>query len=491
MANIIVLPKYCRIDLEDDTSFLQKLDKHLSFKYVGVEFNPLYKRHLWDGIERLLSKKLEFLSGLLDRVKEFYTINNKQFNVIDLRPKFVIDKEIDLTDKLNKLGITPYDYQLEAVEYALKYDRLIFKHATGSGKSITSALITAKLNKSTIIYVISKDLLHQFHQLYSKLFDEEIGIIGDGLCNIQRITIMTVQTAGRALGMNKADILIDDNENEKFDKSNIEKIINYIKTVKIHQVDECHCAASKTIKKIYKAINPEKLLGYSGTPVRDDGADLLITGILGNVIYEVSASELIRRGILAKPYIKFNYVKGNAHFTETYPTVYSNHIVNNNYRNTLIMKETKKLLDLNYSVLVLFKTINHGKILHSLFEQNKIACEFLTGNDSSKKREEVKQKLLTKEANCLLASTIYDIGIDVSILSALVLAGAGKSSIKTLQRIGRVLRDGKNKPYAAVVEFIDDIRYLKGHSLIRKSLYETEPEFEIRFPEISKYKNKL
>jgi hypothetical protein len=74
--------------------------------------------------------------------------------------------------------------------------------ATGSGKMATAALIIASFNKSTIFYVIGKDLLHQSHKMLSKVFDQKIGIVGDGLCDIQDINVVSVWTLGHALGMN-------------------------------------------------------------------------------------------------------------------------------------------------------------------------------------------------------------------------------------------------------------------------------------------------
>lgn len=484
MTTILVGPKYCKIQDENDTDFLSKLDKHLSFKYIGAEYTPAYKMFHWDGKEYLLSKKLTFMTGLLDYVKEFYNSNNKQLDIIDKRLPFVIGKEIDISNNLKKLNIVPYDYQNKSVELSLLNDRMIFKHATGSGKTLSIAMITAKLGLPTMIEVVSKDLLYQFHEFFSQVFDEKIGIVGDGLCDIQNITIASIQTLGRCLGMKKNEILLDEDAGkEEFEESNTAKILNYIKKVKVHHFDECHICAAKTIRNIYKAIEPEKIFGWSGTPVRDDGAQLLINSILGFNIDEVSASDLIKRGILAKPFIKFIYVKGHCHYKDNYPTVYNQHVVDNNYRNELIVKETNTLIAKGYQVLILFKTIKHGKKLFEMFDDRNIHCEFLTGNDTAKVRAKAKDNLLNKKSNLIIASQIYDLGVDIKTLNALVLTGSGKSLTKTLQRIGRVIRcAGEDKQFTAIIDLWDDVKYLKKHSLSRLEIYKTEPEFVIKIP---------
>lgn len=483
MSKIITDIKFSKIEGENDVDFLLKLHNYLSFKVEGAEFSPAFKNHVWDGKEYLLSKKLAFYTGLVDYVKDFYISNNKEFEVVDITKPIVENKALDITIALKKLGITPYDYQLESVRQAEEHNRMIYKHATGSGKSLSAALITAYFNKTTAIYVIGKELLYQFHELFGKLFDQEIGIIGDGNCVIKPVSIVSVWSVGTALGLKKSEIFnTDEVLDEDYDENSKENIIKYISSAKIHMFDECHICAAKTIRSIYKIINPERLYGFSGTPTRGTEEDMILTGIFGNHKHIITASELIKRKILAKPHIKFLHVKGSAHFTDPYTKVYNENVVNATHRNLLITTTTKDLISKGFQVLVLFKQIKHGNILYELFEQNGIECEFLTGKDNKEHRAEVKEKLLAKKSMCVLASMVYDIGVDIPTLTALVLCGSGKSSVKTLQRIGRVIRDGKNKKLVAVVDLWDDCKYLKKHAKIRKELYETESEFEIYMP---------
>jgi hypothetical protein len=75
-------------------------------------------------------------------------------------------------------------------------------------------------------------------------------------------------------------------------------------------------------------------------------------------------------------------------------------------------------------------------------------------------------------------NTIADEGLDVPTLSALILAGGGKSSIKAKQRVGRVIRLGS--PYAYVFDFHDVGKHTKRHSESRIRILEQEPEFEVK-----------
>lgn len=344
-----------------------------------------------------------------------------------------------------------------------------------------AAMMAAKFNKPTIIYVIGLDLLQQFYDLFSQIFDEKIGWIGNGICDIQKITIASVWSLGAALELKNNILIDDDNVEEEVSPSRRDKakILNYLSEAKIHIIDECHACTCETLQSIHKYINPERIYGLSGTPYRDDGSDLLINSMLGEIIENISASELIAKGVLAQPIIKFINVPFQPHNSSVYKQVYKEYIVDNEIRNQIIVDQTKKLIDKGYKPLVLFQTINHGKYLFEEFKKANMRCDLLHGNDSLDKRNEIKKKLDDDEIDCIIASTIFDIGLNLPKLSGLVLAGGGKSKVRILQRIGRVIRmiDGKSK--AAIVDFMDNARYLDKHSKIRYETYLSEPGFKI------------
>jgi superfamily II DNA or RNA helicase len=480
--------KYAQITI--DPKLFNKLRTFLSYKTEGIEFTPAF-RNGWNGITYLLDKNGNFLLGLLDKVKEFLNNNEIEFSIVDNRKEIVSYPPIDLSKRLEELGMVPRDYQERIVQAAINSRKGIIRACTGSGKSVCTALVAAHFNKPTIIYVIGLDLLQQFHDLYSKLFDEPIGFIGNGRCEIHRINIASIWTIAAALrdkSTKKATpVTLDDDELQKeIAPSEIQSqnIIKMLKETKLNIFDESHVCTTNTIAAILKKIDPENIYGFSGTPFRDDGADFLINGILGEQIVNVSASELIEKGFLAQPLIKFTRVPKTyiGSGGDTYPTVYKEYIVQNEIRNKIIFNEVKSLLSKNYQTLVLFKNLAHGKILKEMFEDSNIPFEYLSGKDSLKDRSEAKDNLINKRSNLILASTVLDIGVDIPTLSALVLAGGGKSSIRTLQRIGRVIRKFPGKKFAAIVDFFDDVRFLKKHSKKRHRIYSSETGFKLLIP---------
>jgi len=476
--------KHGQIKLSNQLLF-NRLRRTLSYKTAGVEYTPAYKNG-WDGINYLLAKNGTFLSGLLNKVTHFLHTNKIDYQLVDKRQTVVKNQPVDLSTKLNQHGFVTRVYQQRIVDTAVQNNKGIVRACTGSGKTLCTALITAQLNKPTNIYVIGIDLLQQFYDLFTSLFDEPIGFIGNGICNIHRINIVSIWSVSSALKL-KHSIVTDDELEEKETaptQTQSEQIVQMLQNAKVHIFDESHVVTTDTIKNIFAKIDPEHIYGFSGTPFRDDGSDLLINGILGEQIVNVPASELIAETHLAQPIIKFVRIPKTYIGTGTsnYQTVYKEYISENIIRNNIIIDHVKDLLTKNYQVLVLFKHLQHGKNLCELLEQQNIAYEYLSGTDSLEKRNQTKQNLLTKKSNLVLASSIFDIGVDISSLSALVLTGGGKSSIRALQRIGRVIRKFPGKKHAAIVDFFDDVKYLKAHSKKRCKIYSTETGFKIIIP---------
>jgi superfamily II DNA or RNA helicase len=479
MTKIVILDnKKCQIETANEV-LLNKLRNHLSFRLAGVEYSAAYQNG-WNGITYLVGKTGKFSYGLLTKVKLFLEKMNESYSVEDKRKPKNNNVELDIQNNLVKYNLIPRDHQIRICNAAVNTDRGIIRAATGAGKTLCTALITAKLNTPTTIYVIGLDLLDQFYKLFCKLFDEPIGYIGNGVCNIERINIASIWTVGRALKLDKKNIVDDENDSEEkeLDENNQEKILKLLKNTKLHIFDESHVVTTNTISEIYKTIDPDYIFGFSGTPFRDDNSDLLINSILGEQIIDVSASELIKLNLLAQPLIKF-YTIPKLPVSSSYPAIYKEYIVENDYRNNLIVSLAKELIGKKYTPLVLFKQIKHGEILLEKLQDANVKCAMLYGNDSLDKRNEIKQDLVNKKIDLVLASTIFDIGLDLPELNALILCGGGKSSIRALQRIGRVLRMMPGKKYAAVVDFFDQVKILKKHSQIRHKIYCSEDGFKV------------
>jgi superfamily II DNA or RNA helicase len=213
--------------------------------------------------------------------------------------------------------------------------------------------------------------------------------------------------------------------------------------------------------------------GISATPWRDMDDDLLIDACFGKILSDISASTLIEKKILVQPKIYFVHTKTKV--GGTYADVYRKIIVENVYRNTVIKNLAEQMMNDGRQTLILVRQIAHGEILQDMIP----GSIFLHGSIASKKRQSTINKMKEGKHRCVIASSIFDEGVDVRPLSALILAGAGKSQTRALQRIGRVIRAYEGKKDAIVIDFFDDSKYLRKHSQARRKIYRTEPKFEI------------
>lgn len=486
MIKIIKYDNSCQILNEDDEKRIKALDYHLSYQIQGAEHSKAFKGYLnqrgeevtWDGRKHLLKSNLRFPVGLLQRVCEFYDAKNVDFEIEDQRRNISPRTPIDIETKLRSVGKVPRDYQLDAVNKAAKLNRGIIRMATGAGKTITAALLVAKLGKSALILVIGKDLLYQIHGLFNSLFDEEIGIIGDGKCEIHRINVGTVWTVGKVIG---EDVNIEDDCKEKeISQDKKREVKEMLLTSKNIILDECHLAACETVQAISHHVKAEHFYGMSASPWRDDGADLLIESVLGRKIVDISAKYLIKKEYLVKPVVRFLAVpKWEGAKKPAYKSVYKNYITVNSERNKMICTAAEKLVEQGFKTLVLFKHKAHGKRLYDMISE-KVPCAILNGDDKFEVRKEVCDSLNSGKISCIIASTIFDIGVDLPSLSALVIGGGGKSSVRALQRVGRVIRKHEGKVIAPVIDFYDQAPYLKDHSIKRKEILETE--FDVQWP---------
>lgn len=483
MVTIALNNVYCQIEGLTDLRVIDRLDHKLSYYVSGYNFTLAYKQRRWDGKKHLLSNQLKFQAGLLPIVEDILQQESIAYQVEDRRQNIVPGKPIPLLSNYYTLR----DYQLEAVEQAKKHKHGLLKIATGGGKSAIIAKIIGDLNIKTVVYVISLDLLYQMKDNIEEALGIECGIVGDGNCEIKKITIATPWTV--ALAYDKEYNPFDDEEEkskESLDQLSKIKIQKMVENAQMFIVDECQFMAADSIQLITKASKSAQYkLGFSGTPWRDDGADLALTAATGQQLIDIDATSLINKGVLVAPKFFFFEVPELPGFERSekhpYPKVYDTCVVENQTRNEMIVESAVKLYKMGRKILVLVKRKKHGLKLLEMMPKD-LKTYYLNGDASTDERKAVKDLFHMGGLDIIIASSIFDQGIDLPKLDALILAGSGKSSTRSLQRVGRVIRGSPGKTDAIIVDFVDYAPYLYEHSRKRWTIYRTEPAFQIKLP---------
>jgi superfamily II DNA or RNA helicase len=468
-----------------DQKLLNDLDSVMSYQISEyARFRKTYVEFNYSLLDR---QNLRYPTGLYTDFHKVLELRNLTYDLIDKRTP------PNLSNKLSIRSKPLRDYQREVVDNAIKSERGIIKVATGGGKTVIAANIIADLNLKTMFIVNSLDLLEQAYDEFSEILGIKIGRVGGGYCDIQQINVCTVQTLHSALGLK-----YEAADKEYFLKEQItvevltkkDEIRNLVKESELIIVDEVHhLRADSYVSMMANAENAHFKFGCSGTPYKLDSTDILLKAYAGKEIANISASYLIDRKFLVCPEIYFldpnelpeyKYVKGS------FRTTYNDWIVDNADRNKLILDCVRRFVELNKSTLITVSQIRHGETLAELIINNLkgINVEFIKGEVKKDKRKEMLNSIRERKLNVLIGTSLADEGLDIPALDAAIIAGGGKSMIKTLQRVGRTLRPYPNvenniKEKALIVDFYDHLRYLTGQSRKRMKIYQQEPRFKI------------
>ena len=448
--------------------------KQMSFRNRGIQ---------WDGYKKLFNiQTRRFNIGLLSRIINLLNKYGLQVNIVDNR--------IHLPQKYNyQYDITMLrDYQMQAVITSVMYGNGVLKVATGGGKTVIAGCTIGALGKKSIFIVHTRDLLYQAKESFEKIFPNEvIGQIGDGVIDYRNITVATMQTlailGGVEVGKNKYD---EDATNDEFkitaDRIKKHEFNEYRKTVQCVMMDEVQIVCSQTAQGVrFLFESADYAFGYSASPWRDDGSDLEIEGAFGERIVDISASELIRSGYLVRPIInvhnttyKCDDISGN------YVDIYKRYIVENNLRNVQIVDDAMKQYNAGMNTLILVTQIKHGDILSTMFKQiYRIDVPFISGKSGMKRRKQAIQNMRDGKLSIMIASTIADVGLDIPRLQCIIEAGAGKSSVTALQRLGRIMRPFDKKDVCTFITYRDSAPFICQHIDKKIAIWRTEEEFVI------------
>ncbi len=472
----------------------RKLQRKVSFRPQGYEFSPMYSRwifdnkgnkvrRMWDGWRRQIwknTKRTYFPTGLFGIVKEFCEKEKIEYQSADYRVK----PERNINLKIND-EFTIRVYQNLVVDDASSQQRGIVQVATGGGKTIIGAALIQKLGVAPFIFfVTSKDLLAQAKEELERFLTLDgkpivVGQIGDGIVDIRDINVMTIQTAVRAAGKEwSKEYKFDSDDGD--DSTPLEQkraeIHHLLKTAKGSICDEVQHWRAETCQLVARSLESAYYTyGFSATPYRDEGDDLMIQACFGKKIAEITASELIRDKWLIKPSIKIVHIRGPKSIYKQWQQLYKDQVTENEPYNTIVSNIANSYIKNGRLVLVLVQQIKHGKILSGLIP----GSIYLSGESPKKKRQENIKKLRNREISCIVSTVIFDEGIDVRPLDTLLLAGQGKSKVRAMQRVGRILRLFPGKTVATAIDFRIHQKYLLEHSISREKMYRTEEEFDI------------
>ena len=486
MINIIVGNVNSKI-VNAQPAILSAIEKILTATVANCWFSPAYKSGRWDGTVKMFDRKNgnTFPTGLLymvtDLLDEVCDDDDFTYKILDKRTckEFMVDpdkfKEIVLKGSNKQLR----DYQVSSVNDVINnqlkdmnWQRGILNLATNGGKTVIAEAIIQLIYpslqekylfsgsdvKSQPVFMFlthSKEIAYQAKKSFENDLGISVGIIGDGKWQEDLVTIGIIPTLASRQKNNKPEYL---------DLAN--RVVGFVG-------DEAHHGSSDTYNTVLCSFkNAVVRLGLTGTVEKDDSRRMKLFGATGPVISKVKNSYLIKNGYSAKPQywmVPIDYpdvdevIAPNEEGERDYGKIYDMGVVNNMWRNYLIAKICEKEVhENNGQVLVLVDRLEHGANICECFDylDSDVRRAFLYGDLSSEERQEGLEKLVNKELDVLIATTILDEGVDVPNINALIYARGGKSIRKLLQGVGRGLRKKEDGSDLRIYDFIDDTSYV-------------------------------
>ena len=419
----------------------------------GLEWNTkVTKRDLPETIDKIVAT-FEYYWN--DREFEYYDEGQKE----RLARALKAEKYFDTNDAdAYTMDIHPYSYQqeildkLEAERTVRGYTRNLVVAATGTGKTVISALDYKRFRKQNpdkpcrLLFVAHREeiLKQSLYTFRAVLKDANFGELFVGSYKPESIDnlFLSIQTFN----------------SQSFIEKTAPDFYDYI------IVDEFHHAAAPTYQKLLNYYHPCILLGLTATPERMDGKSIL--PYFGNRISaEIRLPEAIDRKLLC-PFQYFGvtdtvdldtlkwsaggYQKSELEQIYTFSGAIANrradHVVSSLLKYVTDMDEVKGL---GFCV-----TVDHAEFMCRYFNEHHIPSMFLTGNSPDEERKTAKQRLVAGEVRFIFVVDIYNEGVDIPEVNTVLFLRPTESLTIFLQQLGRGLRLAEDKDCLTVLDFI-------------------------------------
>jgi len=472
---------YAKITCEKHVA--KELSEFFTFFVPGYQFVPAYRNRIWDGKIRLFDLRNNTIyGGLLNYIEEFCKERNYNYEIqnnLDFEDEFSLyhakkfAKELNIHSRGDPIEVR--EHQLDAFVHAMQKRRALLVSPTASGKSLIIYLIFQQLykyqNLKGLVIVPTTSLVEQ---LYS-----DFGDYNDGeMTNIHRIY------QGKEKESDKDLIISTWQSLYKMPKEYFEQF-DYIIG------DEAHLFKAQSLTTILTScINAKYRIGLTGTLDGTKTHKLVLEGLFGSVEKVISTKELIDKQQLSNFEIKCLVLK---HTDEeclklkdkTYQEEIE-YLITHETRNKFIKNLA---VSLGKNTLILFQMVDkHGRVLYDMIKNTKNIGNrkifFVYGGTETTDREEIR-KIMEIENDAIIVASFgtFSTGINIRNLHNIIFAMPTKSSIRTLQSIGRSLRQSDGKEIATLYDISDDLRYKKHMNYTLKHFVErTRIYNEEKFP---------
>ena len=419
----------------------------------GLEWNvKVTKKDLTETIDKIAAT---FESYWNSNEFEYYEEGQRERLIRALKAEKY--SEINNID-IYTLDILPYSYQqeildkLEAERTVRGYNRNLVVAATGTGKTVISALDYKRFCRQhpgqpcRLLFVAHREeiLKQSMYTFRAVLKDANFGNLFVG--------------SHKADSIDHLFISIQSFNSQDFTTKTDADFYDYI------VVDEFHHAAAPTYQKLLVYYQPQILLGLTATPERMDGKNIL-DYFGGRIAAEIRLPEAIDRKLLC-PFQYFGVTDTVDLSSLKWRTGgYDKNELSNLYTFSGLVAERRADLVVN-SILKYVTDINevkglgfcvsieHARFMADYFNAHGVPSMALTGDSPDEERNAAKQRLVSGEIRFIFVVDIYNEGVDIPEVNTVLFLRPTESLTVFLQQLGRGLRMAENKECLTVLDFI-------------------------------------
>jgi len=225
-------------------------------------------------------------------------------------------------------------------------------------------------------------------------------------------------------------------------------------------VDECHHLPAPSYQAVVLRLQPALLVGLTATPERSDGKSLL-PDFDGHIAHELRLWQALDQQLL----VPFEYF-GISDATDLRsvrwtPAGYdqaalSNLYTGNDARAGLVLAQlARRVADVrSLRALGFCVSVEHAKFMAAQFSAAGVPAAAVHGESTPDERTRAATRLREREVNALFTCDLYNEGVDLPFVDALLLLRPTQSATLFLQQLGRGLRHHERKPSCLVLDFI-------------------------------------
>lgn len=419
----------------------------------GLEWNvKVTKKDLTETIDKIAAT---FESYWNSNEFEYYEEGQRERLIRALKAEKY--SEINNID-IYTLDILPYSYQqeildkLEAERTVRGYNRNLVVAATGTGKTVISALDYKRFCRQhpgqpcRLLFVAHREeiLKQSMYTFRAVLKDANFGNLFVG--------------SHKADSIDHLFISIQTFNSQDFTTKTDADFYDYI------VVDEFHHAAAPTYQKLLVYYQPRILLGLTATPERMDGKNIL-DYFGGRIAAEIRLPEAIDRKLLC-PFQYFGVTDtvdlsslkwrtGGYDKSELSNLYTFSGLVADRRADLVVNSILKYVTDINeVKGLGFCVSIEHARFMADYFNAHGVPSMALTGDSPDEERNAAKQRLVSGEIRFIFVVDIYNEGVDIPEVNTVLFLRPTESLTVFLQQLGRGLRMAENKECLTVLDFI-------------------------------------